>query len=335
MRNRQAQTIIEYAIIIGIITAAFFAMNKYLQRAMQESVKVAADELGSQATGRRETETFPGVDRYRGSSYTIETKVDNKTMALTAFKPSQASDRAEVAVLLSRAFNIGPSYSSASAFSDVQSDYWAYGEINALAQAGIVDGFSGGDYRPDEATDRGQFAIMLYRALKLEPYSGTGPVLGVADSADPELHELYQAVGALYNMGIVEGYDDDGLYHPERALRRGHAAMMITRAIGLTPYVGPNVFSDVPEQPPADWPGYCYWPAAEINALYKAGIAYGYGPPAGRQSKEISETTTYTGFFQNAWYGEKSMLDKEIKIPGEKSGTGTAGMGRVRTPIGK
>lgn len=54
MRNSRAQSILEYAVIIGIAGAALFAMQLYFRRSVQAVVKLAADEVGCQSEGMLE-----------------------------------------------------------------------------------------------------------------------------------------------------------------------------------------------------------------------------------------------------------------------------------------
>ncbi|MFC1675079.1 hypothetical protein ACFL1K_04270 [Candidatus Omnitrophota bacterium] len=47
----KAQSIVEYAILIGIISAALFAVQMYMKRGIQSVVKLTADEIGDQRKG--------------------------------------------------------------------------------------------------------------------------------------------------------------------------------------------------------------------------------------------------------------------------------------------
>ncbi len=48
MREFRGQTLLEYVILIGIITAALVAMAPYMKCGIQSIVKVTADQLGQQ-----------------------------------------------------------------------------------------------------------------------------------------------------------------------------------------------------------------------------------------------------------------------------------------------
>lgn len=46
--NNKAQSIMEYAIIMGLVVAALTTMQVYIKRGIQAGIKVAADEIGRQ-----------------------------------------------------------------------------------------------------------------------------------------------------------------------------------------------------------------------------------------------------------------------------------------------
>lgn len=46
--NKKGQSIIEYAVILGLVVAGLTAMQVYIKRGLQAAIKVAADELGPQ-----------------------------------------------------------------------------------------------------------------------------------------------------------------------------------------------------------------------------------------------------------------------------------------------
>lgn len=44
----RAQTLLEYSVILGVITAVVFAMNPMIKRASQGAIKLVADQIGNQ-----------------------------------------------------------------------------------------------------------------------------------------------------------------------------------------------------------------------------------------------------------------------------------------------
>ena len=94
----------------------------------------------------------------------------------TIFCPNDTVTRAEMAVFLVRAFNI-PSAGDAG-FTDIDHNYWAYNQINALADANITQGCNTNPddpliFCPEANTTNAQMAAFIHRAC-----TNTNPVIG-------------------------------------------------------------------------------------------------------------------------------------------------------------
>jgi len=81
-----------------------------------------------------------------------------------AFNPNHSLTRAEMAKILTLAFEIKPG--GTVAFQDVSTTHWSYDYIAALAELEIVLG-DNGKFKPDEPVTRAQFVAMIYRALNV------------------------------------------------------------------------------------------------------------------------------------------------------------------------
>ncbi len=66
IKNSKGQNLIEYALILGIIAVALFAMQTYFQRGIQSVIKVVADDYGPQATPIEDTEMAVKQEAYKG-----------------------------------------------------------------------------------------------------------------------------------------------------------------------------------------------------------------------------------------------------------------------------
>jgi hypothetical protein len=114
---------------------------------------------------------------------------------------------------------------SATVFPDIPDDFWARTEIAYMAEKGIVAGKPDGRFDPSSPVTRGQFALMLYRALELPA--------GQARFKDVQPDTLLgKAVGAIVEKGIARGYPD-GTYRPNQPITRGQMAVIIVRVLGL------------------------------------------------------------------------------------------------------
>ena len=82
------------------------------------------------------------------------------------FAPMRSVSRAEMAALLTRAFELAPA--SSAQFVDVISTDWFAPAVDSLRAAGITDGCGSDRFCPHEPVTREQLAIFLGRALRLE-----------------------------------------------------------------------------------------------------------------------------------------------------------------------
>ncbi|UCC68002.1 MAG: S-layer homology domain-containing protein [Armatimonadota bacterium] len=168
-------------------------------------------------------------------------------------------------------------------FVDVAADNWAYGEIMACADAGIVAGYPGGRYEPSWAVTRAQMAVYISRALAGEdgnvPEGPTEPTFGDV-AAD---HWAYKYVEYCLANGIVQGYWDG--YHPGEVLNRAQTAVFIARSIatptgeaGLEGYHPPAspTFPDVPGIAYGTRGAYPFWAYKHIEYCAEKGVVQGY-----------------------------------------------------------
>ncbi|OGX06011.1 MAG: hypothetical protein A2Z88_05990 [Omnitrophica WOR_2 bacterium GWA2_47_8] len=81
LHQRDAQTILEYMSLIGIIAAVFLAMSAYIGRGLQGMVKLVADQVGNQKDADQRPKQVPGQRDDRGfliNSYTAERDFKSK-----------------------------------------------------------------------------------------------------------------------------------------------------------------------------------------------------------------------------------------------------------------
>lgn len=159
-------------------------------------------------------------------------------------------------------------------FSDVPQDHWAYLDIYETAEAGIVQGYPGGDYRPDQAVTRDQMAVYISRALAGgDAEVPTGPVTATFDDV-PADQWAYRYVEYAVAHSVVAGYDD-GLYHPEVVVDRGQMAVFIARALAG----GESSIPDGPLDPSFpdvtqtdDWS----WAYKHVEYIVQRQVVHGY-----------------------------------------------------------
>ena len=121
------------------------------------------------------------------------------------------------------------SYNMDHKFSDIN-DYWAATYVDFLYNANITTGYSDGTFRPNQNISRAQFAVMLYRYLKLDENKYADAALPFADLDNIPEYAI-PAVKALYTEGVISGAEKNGrlYFNPNNALTRAQAAAMIGR----------------------------------------------------------------------------------------------------------
>ncbi|WOD40350.1 S-layer homology domain-containing protein [Nodosilinea sp. E11] len=128
----------------------------------------------------------------------------------------------------------------ATRFSDL-SHHWASAYIEALADRGLVKGYSDGTYRPQVAINRAQFA-----ALVTASYGDRIPVRGAVSFVDvPATHWAASAIDQAQQLGFLGGYPDQ-TFRPDQGMVRVQAIVAVATGLQLAPAPasGLGVYSD-------------------------------------------------------------------------------------------
>lgn len=140
-----------------------------------------------------------------------------------SFKPEKTITRAEFAAVLVKAFKL--ENSSGKVFADTAA-HWARDSIATAAANGLVSGYAGGNFGPDDLITREQMAVMIVKAAELAPATGTP---GFADSAAISGWAVGSITAATEN-GIMKGYADNTI-RPGGSATRAEAVTVITNAL--------------------------------------------------------------------------------------------------------
>ncbi|MPM48117.1 hypothetical protein SDC9_94839 [bioreactor metagenome] len=109
-------------------------------------------------------------------------------------------------------------------FTDVSSSYtWAAESIDYLYGKGVVKGTGTSSYSPGSNITRGDFILMLYRALDLSATT-SGNFTDVAKGS-----YYYDAIAVAKALGIAKG--SDGYFYPSTPLTRQDAMALVYRAM--------------------------------------------------------------------------------------------------------
>ncbi|WP_241674723.1 InlB B-repeat-containing protein [Paenibacillus luteus] len=140
------------------------------------------------------------------------------------FKPNHSVTRAEFAVMLMNALKL-PAEGTDTDFADKASiPTWAKDAVVRAVQAGIVDGYEDGTFRPSAAVTRAEMAAMITKALKLAVDSNA--VTGFADDASiPSWAK--GAAEAMRKLGIMKGPGDNTFNGDSRATRAEAVSVLL------------------------------------------------------------------------------------------------------------
>ncbi|MBE2934227.1 hydrolase Nlp/P60 [Anoxybacillus flavithermus] len=142
--------------------------------------------------------------------------------AKSYFKPNEVMTRAEAAGLLATYFKLNMN-DRKETFTDIPSDHWAVGAINALVKERIVDKQMTA-FQPDEPITREQLAMWFAEAWKLK----RGADVPFADVKETDA--AYDAIEKLVASGIANGYED-GTFRPKETVTRAQFAVFFYRAM--------------------------------------------------------------------------------------------------------
>jgi hypothetical protein len=199
-------------------------------------------------------------------------------------------------------------------FSDVLSSFWAALEIEALVNAGIVQGFENGTYRPALIVARDAMAVYVARALVGGIVVPSGPAeqtfTDVADYNPGPAHWAYDAIEYTVAQGIVQGYPN-GTYRPSLAVDRNQMAVFVWRGFMMATgtavvLAGPAITAEDPDT--TDWIG---WTSMDIAPASAPG--YGYvGFDAMRLGTNLLHPDTPT----DVWEIKFELLDADETVVG-------------------
>jgi hypothetical protein len=160
------------------------------------------------------------------------------------FRPYSKVSRALFTVCLVRAMAPGElgaltsrgGPDEAGTFSDVDSSYWAYPEIEIAARLHLVNGTGDGSaFSPDELVTRAQMAAMICRALGNESTlafaASDSPAYLLYDDV-PKSYWAQAVISAVDRLGLMCG-DKNGCFRPLENTTRAQAITVMARLMRL------------------------------------------------------------------------------------------------------
>jgi uncharacterized repeat protein (TIGR02543 family) len=154
---------------------------------------------------------------------------------------------------------------AAVAQADDYSNHWSAQYINGASNRGWMTGDGNGNFRPEAAITRGEFAVMLWRALGQPPPKFDCTFNDVARGAF-----YYQAVAALFEAKVVNGLDS-ATFGPNVTLTREMGCTMLARAYNLAA-TNVNAYQQF-----ADAADVSAWAREAVSALLERNYIAGVG----------------------------------------------------------
>lgn len=146
----------------------------------------------------------------------------------TAFEPNSGLTRGMTAAILYRLAG-SPAVTGESAYTDVSDDAWYADAIIWATENGIVKGYGGGLFGPNDTISRQDLAVMLYNYAVLKGYDTTQGGMAIREFDDYESISDYAltAMDWAVNAGILEG--SEGSVTPLGTATRAQAATILMR----------------------------------------------------------------------------------------------------------
>ena len=165
-------------------------------------------------------------------------------------RPNGNITRAEVATIFFRLFTDeyrATFWATTNSFSDVTVGAWFNNAVSTTANAGIVNGYPDGSFKPNNKITRAEFAAIAARFLS-EEY--VGPDL----FTDISGHWAAEYINRAANAGWINGYPD-GSFHPDAYITRAEAMTLVNNMLGRAPHRD-HMLEDMvkwPDNPETAW----------------------------------------------------------------------------------
>ena len=165
-------------------------------------------------------------------------------------RPEGSITRAEVATIFFRLLtdeSRDKFWSQTNDYTDVPADAWYNNAVSTLSNAGIIDGYEDGTFKPDGNITRAEFATIAVRFFEAT-YDGGDLFSDIAG------HWAQDYINEAANAGIVDGYPD-GTFRPQQYITRAEAMTMVNRTIDRHPDAD-HLLDDMivwPDNPETAW----------------------------------------------------------------------------------
>lgn len=184
--------------------------------------------------------TFTDIDNGKNfAEYYIE-KLASKYIIFgkseNSYVPSAAITRGEFAALIARSFGLTAQNPTELKFPDTPNTKAVNqnGEINAAAEAGIINGYGDGNFRPDKPINRAEAAIMIAKAMEYvnvadNKFDKSKSLASFKDNASIGTSSR-ASVEKVYQAGIMSGFAS-GEFGPDKSMQRDQMAVVLEKVL--------------------------------------------------------------------------------------------------------
>ncbi len=158
----------------------------------------------------------------------------------------QRRSQVPVVVVPNTTVAASPTPTGAISFIDVPPDYWARPYITALAASGVVSGYAGDYFRPNQTITRAEFAALLQDAFNNQSVPGTTAYQDI----DANFWGI-PAINSATRTGFLQGYPGD-IFRPTQEIPRVQVLVALASGLKLPPSNTEQVlqsYQDVSEIP--------------------------------------------------------------------------------------
>ena len=147
------------------------------------------------------------------------------------FRPNAPVNRAELAVMLRRAFSNAPKVREPMRFIDIPSSFWAATQIQEAYQTGFMSAFNGSIFNATVEVTRLQALLAFSNGLKYQPTQPVETTLTRTFTDASDIPEgVRSAIAAATEQWIVVNYPDVSRLNPNQPVTRAEIAAFICQA---------------------------------------------------------------------------------------------------------
>ncbi|NET72792.1 MAG: DUF1565 domain-containing protein [Sphaerospermopsis sp. SIO1G2] len=216
------------------------------------------------------------------------------------FQPATPITRAQYAALITKTFQLPPS-NNLNRFTDIRADFWAAPAIASAAEAGFLNGFPDGTFRPGQNITKVQVIVSIVNGLKLTGSNPNGLII-YSDRAQIPTYATNAVTIATQKLLIIN-YPQPGLLEPLREITRAEVAALIYQAL-VAQGQAEIVASPYIVKPETEIPSFSdlvgHWAESYIRALVSMNLTQGFADGSYQPDKPMTRAQ-YTALITAAF----------------------------------